>query len=318
MFKEIIAEEGITCKKKPCLDIVTRCNSTLSMLKTALEYRVAFDKLKDQDQKYTYAPLPEEWEKAEVLCRLLTVFKDATKVISGTQYPTSNLYFHHMWKIKLTLEQEPPSEIDEIATVLEYMKNKFSKYWNKSYVLLCVPVVFDPRYKLKFIDFLFTESFPTKAKEMFAKVERLVRSLFQAYSSHGKDSNVASSDQGVVDHEVPSIKVDPWAAWDRQLSNDLQSQMSTELDRYLDEIPVPRSKEFDIFKWWMDNATKYPILVRIARDLLAIPASSVASESAFSTSKRIISDFRSSLTPEIVEALICTQDWYRAEGKFHS
>jgi hypothetical protein len=153
---------------------------------------------------------------------------------------------------------------------------------------------------------------------MFAKVERLVRSLFQAYSSHGKDSNVASSDQGVVDHEVPSIKVDPWAAWDRQLSNDLQSQMSTELDRYLDEIPVPRSKEFDIFKWWMDNATKYPILVRIARDLLAIPASSVASESAFSTSKRIISDFRSSLTPEIVEALICTQDWYRAEGKFHS
>jgi hypothetical protein len=94
--------------------------------------------------------------------------------------------------------------------------------------------------------------------------------------------------------------------------------MSTELDRYLDEIPVPRSKEFDIFKWWMDNATKYPILVRIAKDLLAIPASSVASESAFSTSKRIISDFRSSLTPEIVEALICTQDWYRAEGKFHS
>jgi hypothetical protein len=102
-----------------------------------------------------------EWEKVEVLCRLLTVFKDATQVISGTQYPTSNLYFHHMWKIKLTLEQEPPSEIAEIATVLEYMKNEFNKYWNKSYVLLCVPIVFDPRYKLKFIYFLFTESFPT-------------------------------------------------------------------------------------------------------------------------------------------------------------
>jgi hypothetical protein len=153
---------------------------------------------------------------------------------------------------------------------------------------------------------------------MFAKVERLVRSLFQAYSSHGKDSNVASSEQGVVDHEVPSIKVDPWAAWDRQLTNDLKSQMSTELDKFLDEIPVPDSKEFDIFKWWMDNATKYPILVHIARGLLAIPDSSIALESAFSTSKRIICDFPSSLMPEIVEALICTQDWYRAEGKFHS
>jgi hypothetical protein len=88
-----------------------------------------------------------------------------------------------------------------------------------------------------------------------------------------------------VDHEVPSIKDDPWAAWDRQLSNDLQSQMSTELDRCLDENPVPRSKEFDILMWWMANATKYPILVCIAKDLLAIPASSVASESAFSTSE---------------------------------
>jgi hypothetical protein len=59
-----------------------------------------------------------------------------------------------------------------------------------------------------------------------------------------------------------------------------------------------------------------PLLhVYIARDLLAIPASSVASESAFSTSKKIINDFRSSLLPEIVEALICTQDWFRAEGK---
>jgi len=114
---------------------------------------------------------------------------------------------------------------------------------------------------------------------------------------------------------VPSMKNDPWAVWDRQLSSDLQSQMTTELDRYLEENPIPRSQEFDILKWWMGNATKYPILACIARDLLAIPASSVAAESAFSTSERIISDFRSSLTPEAVEALICTQDWYRAEGK---
>jgi hypothetical protein len=200
MFKEIIAEEGIACKKKTGLDVVTRWISTLSMLKTALEYRVAFEKLKGQDQKYTYAPSPVEWEKAEVLCRLLTIFKDATQVISSTQYPTSNLYFHHMWKIKLILEQEPLSEIVEIATVLEYMKNKFNKYWNKSYVLLCVPVVFDPKYKLKFIDFLFTESFPTQAKQKFAKVERLVRSLFQVYSSRGKYSNIASSVQRGIDN----------------------------------------------------------------------------------------------------------------------
>jgi hypothetical protein len=97
---------------------------------------------------------------------------------------------------------------------------------------------------------------------------------------------------------------------------DLQAQVSTELDRYLDENPVPRSKEFDILHWWRGSSSKYPVLSLIARDVLAILASSVASESAFSAGKRIISDFRSSLALETVEGLICLQDWYRASSKF--
>ena len=49
----------------------------------------------------------------------------------------------------------------------------------------------------------------------------------------------------------------------------------------------------------------------MARDVLAIPITTVASESAFSTGGGILDDFRSSLTPFMVEALICTQDWMR-------
>jgi hypothetical protein len=45
--------------------------------------------------------------------------------------------------------------------------------------------------------------------------------------------------------------------------------------------------------------------------VLAIPISSVASESAFSTGGRILDDFRSSLTPFMLESLVCTQDWLR-------
>jgi hypothetical protein len=49
----------------------------------------------------------------------------------------------------------------------------------------------------------------------------------------------------------------------------------------------------------------------LARDVLAIPISTVASESAFSTGGRVLDDFRTSLTPFMVEAIICTQDWLR-------
>ncbi len=49
-------------------------------------------------------------------------------------------------------------------------------------------------------------------------------------------------------------------------------------------------------------------------DVLAITASTVASESAFSTGSRIISDYRSSLSSKTVEALVCLQDWFRTAG----
>ena len=120
------------------------------------------------------------------------------------------------------MKQESSIKDAEIAMVLKAMKKKFNKYRNKSYVLLCVKVIFDPRYKLKFTDFVFSESFGTKAKKKIDRVESLVRELFQAYSSKGKESDLPSTGHlGSTDHEVPSMKTDPWAAWDRQLSHDL-------------------------------------------------------------------------------------------------
>ncbi|KAL0404407.1 UNVERIFIED_CONTAM: putative AC transposase [Sesamum radiatum] len=53
----------------------------------------------------------------------------------------------------------------------------------------------------------------------------------------------------------------------------------------------------------------------MARDLLAVSVSTIASESAFSTDGRVLDAFRSSLSPKIVQALICTQDWIRKDTK---
>ena len=44
---------------------------------------------------------------------------------------------------------------------------------------------------------------------------------------------------------------------------------------------------------------------------MAIPVSTIASESAFSTGGRVLDSFRSSLSPLIVEARICCQNWLR-------
>ena len=65
--------------------------------------------------------------------------------------------------------------------------------------------------------------------------------------------------------------------------------------------------------WWKVNSPRFPILSEMARDVLSIPVSSVASECAFSTGGRILDSFRSSLTPKLVQALVCLQDWLRSE-----
>ena len=51
------------------------------------------------------------------------------------------------------------------------------------------------------------------------------------------------------------------------------------------------------------------MLSRVARHVLAISVSNVASEFAFSMASRVLDPFRSSLSPLTVEALICGQNW---------
>jgi hypothetical protein len=66
---------------------------------------------------------------------------------------------------------------------------------------------------------------------------------------------------------------------------------------------------FDILNWWMVNSTKVPVLAQIARIVLFIPITTVASESAFSTGGRVLDPFQSLLAPNTVEALVCAQNW---------
>jgi len=66
-----------------------------------------------------------------------------------------------------------------------------------------------------------------------------------------------------------------------------------------------RSDDFDVLIWWKSNSTQYPILSRVARDVLATSVSTVPSEFAFSTGERVISDFWNRLNSGTVEALIC-------------
>ncbi|CAM0945050.1 unnamed protein product [Alopecurus aequalis] len=159
----------------------------------------------------------------------------------------------------------------------------------------------------------YPQVFGNTASTKLATLKQVFKELFDEYAKV-KLSERTQTQQEVEDMDMESN--DPLSDWDRHLSIRINSTSvgSSELDAYWLKPPLARTDKFDILAWWKANSIEYPILASMARDVLAVPASTVASESAFSTGRRVISDFRSRLTPNTVESLICLQDWFRTSS----
>jgi hypothetical protein len=96
------------------------------------------------------------------------------------------------------------------------------------------------------------------------------------------------------------------------LSSTEANPSKSELLIYLDEMNVSLAdKEFDLLSWWKVNSHRFPVVSRMAKKFLIVPATSVSSESTFSTGGRTLDDYRSSLNPSMVEALVCSSSWIR-------
>ena len=54
------------------------------------------------------------------------------------------------------------------------------------------------------------------------------------------------------------------------------------------------------------------MLSKVAKDVLVVPISTVASESTFSPEGCIVDPFRSSLSSLMVQNLVCAQNWLQA------
>jgi hypothetical protein len=103
------------------------------------------------------------------------------------------------------------------------------------------------------------------------------------------------------------------------LSSTKSNPSKSELLIYLDETNVSLAdKEFDLLNWWKVNSHRFPVVSRMAKKFLIVPATSVSSESTFSTGGRTLDDYRSSLSPSMVEALVCSSSWIRGahDGSF--
>ena len=60
-----------------------------------------------------------------------------------------------------------------------------------------------------------------------------------------------------------------------------------------------------------EHAADFPVLARIARDILASPGVSISVERLFSSSKHTLSDSRSSMTAESASKTVVVKEWLK-------
>jgi len=218
------------------------------------------------------------------------------------------------------------------------MVKKFDKYWdgmrniNK---MLIVATVFDPRKKMQFAKMCFEKLYgkdTTDAKEMSQSVMIVLCDLFKEYNARfglglgveaSQPTQAASfgSQEQTTDERIDLIDDFGYERMDCMYEELVElievREAQDELETYLKESVVnPRTMlgvEFDVLSWWKVHYSKFPILAEIARDVLAMQVFSVASESAFSTSGRIINPHRSCLTHYMIEVLMCSEQWMKAD-----
>ncbi|KAK6122956.1 hypothetical protein DH2020_043300 [Rehmannia glutinosa] len=154
-FSDIGHHLGIPVKKL-IIDRPTRWNSTYEIL--------------------------EDWNKVEDVIAILEVFYDVTHVISGTEYPTSNVFLAVIWRVKYVLDEKENHPSEFIKAMIKKMKQKFDKYWGDCNILMAIGAILDPRFKMRLVDFAFNKIYNEfDARTNVKKVRDALYDMFFEY-----------------------------------------------------------------------------------------------------------------------------------------
>ena len=168
--------------KRLRVDMPVRWNSTYTMLENALYFKDALLWFGNRDGifKSNFSLTHDEWEKVRIMHDFLKTFYKVTCTLSGTKYPTSNLYFQCVFLVQSCVLKAFSEGHEFMAPMLVPMKEKFDKYWADYNVFLSCAAVLDPRCKLGFVSYCYGKLYaPTRQNAGCMKLRKLWRICLQ-------------------------------------------------------------------------------------------------------------------------------------------
>ncbi|XP_047314683.1 zinc finger BED domain-containing protein DAYSLEEPER-like [Impatiens glandulifera] len=316
-FNEMKEHLHVGSTKSLNMDDITKWNTTYHMLKTACELKGVFFCLDTFDSNYEL-PSNDEWNQVETLCTYLKLMFDASCILVGGTNLTASVFFHEMWKLKYDLINASLSKDVFVSNLTKPLQEKFDHYWRDTCLVMALAVVMDPRFKMKLVEFSFYKIYGEDAEMWIKTVDDGIHELFLEYvvkSLPPANFLMEVNDGSVMteltkDGNLFSDDGEEFSDFDLYISEITSNQqIKTELHQYLEEPVLPRVQEFDVLVWWELNRANYPTLSQMAFDVLSIPFSTVGTDSVFDTMTKKMDVYRSSLTPQLIQALICSKDW---------
>ena len=249
----------------------------------------------------------QQWATVADLMTTLKPFLDVTKEMSGAAYPTLSMILPVLDGLRHML-RSCVGGLDVLRDLLvKYVDEKFANFMQDDE--LWVATVVDPRFKL-----LMFEASEQRQRAIDATVALMeCASSTEIITAASAPAATASSSASTAPSS--SSTPEPVTLWGKlnaakavqatasaATSQSTRQMLQQQLNAYLDEPALAHGES--PLSWWAENKKQYPLVAAVARRLLAVPATSVASERLFSKAGNVITKKRNSLSGSKANSVI--------------
>ncbi|KAI1278031.1 putative AC transposase [Halotydeus destructor] len=265
---------------KPLVDVETRWNSMYDMLQRSLKLKPCISHLLRHGKDFSEFSVSETaWRRVEDVTSFLKRFNEATVLLSGSKYPTLSLvvpvYEDLIRHCEVSLLET------SLAGLAERAREGLLRYRVDLYTPDTLLASFiDPRFKCR------------KIGNMVEDVLELARLEYE--SRRPLDVQIEEPvEDSLLTAIFPSKK----------------AKSSSELDVFI-SLDVCDSSQCPI-EWWVGHRAEFPVLPKLAFDVLTIPATSVPSEQCFSKAGDVVRKKLGRLQSSTIEMSVLLNAWLK-------
>ncbi|CAF2074197.1 unnamed protein product [Rotaria magnacalcarata] len=304
-----------------CYDVKSRWNSTYCMINSFIVLREIIENLfsnkhqlhitQQQVKKLTNFELAsDDWHVLLVLFSILKPFYLATTAMSGRQYPSIGLAYYLLARLRSFLQQHNKKESLLEKRLKQLLLKKFLNYFdneNEQMELLMLHAYFDPagfaaltEIERRSVEQTIKKSVADQASHSSISVANTLSITTTTANSENKPNanrNVKRNAMNLFNESVDDIQYG-----ENRENESKRAAIINEFYQYrkyvieFNEKHKPDAGSAIVF--WRTSGETFSILKGIAKKMLSTPATSVPSESCFSTSSALARKERARLSGE--------------------